>query len=167
MLERIVNKGSSRRRRRRVVVALYLILTGTIACGFTFLAAPVDENGEISAFIFFSILGLVLAGTTAFYLVSFAIRGSVQHVADKGDDGLDERQRVVRDRAYRSACHVVTGALMSTLLYGQLASQFQLWLPPAGVFQIGLPLVFALTFTLPTAIVAWNEPDPEPEEEDL
>lgn len=71
-------------------------------------------------------------------------------------DGVDERQRAVLDRAYRYAYWILAVVGGAALLYGL-----------TGWTVIRRDLRFALFFTvvvtLPTAVVAWTEPDPPDE----
>lgn len=90
-----------------------------------------------------------------------------QEIANKGDDDLDERQMAVRDNAHRTAYHI-----LGTVVLGAL---FLLWviLEPLGdrpwtpEISIENPTAILVTTlwvytTLPTAVIAWREPDPEP-----
>jgi hypothetical protein len=90
-----------------------------------------------------------------------------QEIADKRDADLDERQTAVRDSAHRTAYQI-----LGTLLLGAL---FLLWvmIEPLGErpwmpkLSIQNPIVVYMTtfwvyVTLPTSVIAWREPDPEP-----
>jgi hypothetical protein len=85
------------------------------------------------------------------------------YAADTLDRFLDERQRLVRDRAYRVAYYVVTG-LMILLSVGVIyiagsEDTWSAWREPA----LFLPWAAFIVGSLPTAIVAWAEPDPPDE----
>jgi hypothetical protein len=81
-------------------------------------------------------------------------------IANDSDSALDERQQRVRDRAYRPSYWIVSLILLLGSTYVLEANNSDWWLPSsAGAFQgITWTLVF-LTMTLPTAIIAWTEPD--------
>lgn len=72
---------------------------------------------------------------------------------------LDERQRAVRDSAYRTAYRLVASAIAAlfialVFLNGDaLLARF-----PAAASGLLLYL-FAVASTLPTAVIAWTEPD--------
>ena len=78
------------------------------------------------------------------------------------DAELDERLLQVKNQAYRSAYQVL--APVAVIVWA-LSLAGQQWLPAdqgradATVLLFGVAL---LASTLPTAIVAWREPDPEP-----
>ncbi len=168
MRERIVDKNSSQKRRRTVVLTLYILLTSLIGWHSIIYLTFKDSEEELSALTFLLTFGVIVIAIVVYGIIYSALRVSVQQIATKGK--LDERERTVRDNAYRLAYHIVTGILLWTLLYAQLASQFQWWLPQppermlSPIIGLTLGLVLAVTSTLPTSIIAWNEPDPEPEE---
>lgn len=98
------------------------------------------------------------------FLVSFArIFYGVQpwNVANQRDPDLDERQQAVRNRAYFFAYNVLSAVLGVALLYWYFAGDLGWWLPrsDAGRVAIFWTLLLAL-ISLPSAFVAWLEPDP-------
>jgi hypothetical protein len=103
-------------------------------------------------------------GGLAYLLTMAVLRRSTQRVAETKDEQLDERQRSIRDRAYRSAYTILTSLTMLALIYLSYAASFEglgLWLPPRqSVFAIVTGFIL-LSTSLPTAVIAWNEPDPE------
>ena len=167
MLASIVNKNSSRRRRRSVVVLMYLGVAG-IPGTFAWWAAFVPADPAPSGWLAFVFVLLLISSVlvSSFIVATFAaLRASTQEVANEDDERLDERQRMVRDDAHRTAYHVFTRAVMVLfLLY------FVLDLALDGVpswmvetYTI-VPIYFTflyLMMTLPTAVLAWNEPAPE------
>ena len=171
MVENIVNKSSSQKRRRVIVLALYIVLLLWFGSAFTlFNLAPNNAEDEIPGSLFLFYIGVFMIVAVVDTIIFHALRNSIQNVADKEDHNIDERQRTVRDSAYRLAYQIVTIGLLSVLLYAQLASGFQWWLPlpseemlPSTIGMV-FTLVLILTVTLPTSIVAWNEPDLEPDE---
>lgn len=102
-------------------------------------------------------------------LTSFLIMGTfiylyvdtnLWNLGNAPDKDLDERQIQVRDNAYRYAyMGLATGLLLGGIYY-TLAVDKALWLPStydqANYFLWGIIL---LTLTLPSAILAWTEPE--------
>ena len=76
------------------------------------------------------------------------------------DKDLDERQIQIRDRAYRYAYMGIALGLLVGGVYYTVAVDKSLWLPStydqANYFLWGIIL---LTLTLPSAILAWTEPE--------
>jgi hypothetical protein len=82
------------------------------------------------------------------------------YAADTVDRRLDERQRLVRDRAYRVAYHALTilfGGLSLLVMYA--AGNDEGW-PALRETALLLPWLTFLPGSLPTAVVAWMESDP-------
>ncbi len=93
-----------------------------------------------------------------------------QEIANKQDIDLDERQTAVRDSAHRTAYHI-----LGTLVLGAL---FLLWLiieplgarpwtPPQISIQDPTTVLTTMLWvyiSLPTAVIAWREPNPEADE---
>ena len=71
-------------------------------------------------------------------------------------DDVDERQRAVLDRAYRYAYWILAAVGGAVLLYGITGNGL---IPK----DLRLGLFFTVVVTLPTAFVAWSEPDPPDE----
>jgi hypothetical protein len=92
----------------------------------------------------------------------FVLRRAVQLAADLPDAALDERQRAVRDRAYVAAYRYVGALFFLAAVYGGLAwDSGLLWLPGDWVaIQAIVWGVFLLVTTLPSAALAWDEPEP-------
>ncbi len=139
--------------RRRAVLAAYGGYALTVAIFWIGYAADLGPRFRALGFI----PGLV-------YLVGFfalCSRGlGAWNIANDSDSALDERQQRVRDRAYRPSYWVVSLILLLGTAYVQLANNSGWWLPSSTeAFQgITWTLIF-LTMTLPTAIIAWTEPD--------
>ena len=138
--------------RRAAVVALYL---GSLLLGVAWCVRREDEYGVV-------LMGLmVLCGLISFLgLVSVwrAAHGLILTPAQL----LDERQRGVRDRAYRVSYLVVSLAFV-----GASAIYSALVLHPSGAPGSQEPMLaplgfgaLLLTMTFPLAVVAWTEPDP-------
>ncbi len=169
MLASIVNKNSSRRRRRSVVVLMYLGVAGipgTFAWWATFVPADPAPSGWLAFMFVLLLISSVLV--SSFIVATFAaLRASTQEVANEDDERLDERQRMVRNDAHRTAYYVLARAVMVPFfLYFVLA----LALDGIPSWMVEPPIIASICFTflhlvvtLPTAVLAWNEPDPEEE----
>ena len=115
-------------------------------------------------------MSLALVGVIATVLIHGRLLVPfTQEIANKEDADLDERQTAVRDSAHRAAYQI-----MGTLILGVM---FMLWviIEPLGdrpwTPQISIQdptAIFVTTLwlyiTLPTAVIAWREPDPAPDE---
>lgn len=77
----------------------------------------------------------------------FAMRVVTQHVGEADDAVLDERQRFVRDSAHRSAYYTVCILFTLAIIFSPKA-------------LVVLPSAILLFNTLPSAIIAWKEPEP-------
>ena len=142
----------ARSRRRLLVLATYL-------CFAVFLV--VMYRGYTAEPRWPGLLGLVavilFVATAAAFMRLVTAPG---YAADTLDRPLDERQRLVRDRAYRLAYYVLTllfGALSLGALYA--ASNDDAW-SSVRVATLFVPWLTFLPGSLPTAVVAWTEPDP-------
>jgi hypothetical protein len=81
------------------------------------------------------------------------------YAADTLDRALDERQRLVRDRAYRGAYYTLTllfGALSLAVMY--TAGNDSGW-SALRAYALFLPWLTFIPGSLPSAVVAWTEPD--------
>ena len=141
-----------RRRRRALVVAIYVSFAAFMVAMYAgYTAAPRWPT-------WLAVLAIVLFAATAAGFIRLVTAPG--YAADTVDRRLDERQRQIRDRAYRSAYYALTvlfGALTLGVMYA--AAIEEIW---AGARDAALLLPW-LTFlpgSLPTAVVAWGEPDP-------
>jgi hypothetical protein len=144
----------SQRMRRTAVVAMY---------GVWFVIAVLDTLWSSTTRGFLGPTYIVVLTTFVLQLVWYVWLGRTYVNAPRlADAELDERLLQVKNRAYRSAYLVL--APVATIVWA-LSIAGQQWLPAdqgnagATVLLFG---VFLLAGTLPTAIVAWREPDPEP-----
>ena len=98
------------------------------------------------------------------FLVSFArIFYGVQpwNVANRSDAEVDERQRAVRERAHYLAYNSWGVAFGAGLFYWYFAGEFGWWLPRAEPERTAVFWTLLLSFALlPSAVIAWLEPDP-------
>lgn len=142
----------SRRMRRRFVVGYTLGYVGLLA--FWSLASRLS-----TAWLF-----VPAALCALIFLVSFArIFYGVQpwNVANRTDADVDERQRAVRERAHYLAYNSWSLSFALGLLYWYFAGEFGWWWPSGYGARTALFWTLLLSLTsLPSAIVAWLEPDP-------
>ncbi len=152
---RSVRRPMPLQRRRALVVATYIGFAAfmfALYAGYT--AAP-----RWPLWLGVTAIALFVATTAAFVVLVRA----PGYAADVLDSRLDERQRQVRDHAYRVAYYGLT------LLFGVL-SLFVMYAAGSNAgwqsiqdMALLLPWLTFLPGSLPTAVVAWTEPDP-PEE---
>ena len=139
-------------RRRKVVVVMYLsYLIATVGLWLLGTVAGIHSQDSVGQWIYLlSILGV--SGLISIGCGSW-LYASIRNVAKAGDRELDERQRMVRDRAYRYAYITVTAVFLlfmvsrmeTAITTGMLQNLALFW----GILQ--------LFWTLPTAIIAWTE----------
>lgn len=145
----------SRTQRRLLVVGAYL--------GLLSYAGMVLVMGN-SPWLLLSLAGLLVA----VIIHSWLLAPFTQRIADRKASSLDERQEAVRNRAHHSAYQILASVLIIVLVYSQLdLLHFEGALPSLDIDEgnVSTVLVAALwsLITLPTAIIAWNEPDPDDE----
>jgi hypothetical protein len=104
-----------------------------------------------------TIMAIVTFLATGYGFVRLVL--SPGYVADTLDRHLDERQRLVRDRAYRVAYYVITASvLLLSLIVLYAAGDDASWSTLRQLTPF-LPWLAFVVGSLPTAIVAWSEPD--------
>jgi uncharacterized membrane protein len=149
----ISNKVGSRTLRRRVVIAMYaswLLAAFSVSLG--------DALGETmaSGFGALAIVAVVTMATLSVWLG----RRTYINAPQIADRELDERLVQVKNQAYRTAFKIFVGFTVVTWPL----SLFLLFDQPGAHGITRAFLIFGgvglLASTLPTAIVAWREPDP-------
>lgn len=149
---------SSRTLRRRGVLAAYGGLAGWAA--WSWLNLGYDPATWIKSGIF-----LAMAVHSVGLAVLASARVGAWKLANDSDARLDERQRAVRDRAFRCGYALLGGAVVLAASYLALALDFGWPLPrSAGAIQLVIWTVVVATTTIPTAVLAWTEPDPDPDD---
>jgi polyferredoxin len=145
------------RRRRRVLVG-----AGALVLALLFIALP--GASFQSTLPEPAVVGLVLLLVVLAWLM-LLINGSVGNFAAQRGR-LDERERAQRDRATAVSYRLVQAGIVIVTGYAMLGSSGKVGLPvPTNAGQLMmflLPLYF-LALTLPTAVLAWTLPDPDPE----
>jgi hypothetical protein len=144
----------SRRVRRRVVVAMY--------AGWLLIAAIVLV-WSLNSRMWFSAMMLLVLTTSLVQLIWFVWLGRTYVNAPRLPDAeLDERLLQVKNQAYRRAYLIVAPVTVLAWILSLAALQ---WQPNDEGKIMAIALVVAdglVVGTLPTTIVAWQEPDPEP-----
>lgn len=154
VLGSIVNRDSSRRRRRQAVVAHYVAMSVFV------LVWSASDVYAMDWLLFYVALAAAIVGGFIF----LAVKNSTQRIAEQWGDGtLDERQREVRDYAYRWAYRILGSLLLIGFVYLQFVLIMDLPLPGKNRASMLFPIGIWLITSLPTSIVAWTEPDPEPD----
>jgi hypothetical protein len=155
----ISNRVGSRRFRRRLVVAIYgsWVLIAAIV-KLVSLTSPDWLKPFLGGFTVLLLMNAV---------ISFVWLGRRNYInAPKlPDDELDERLVQIKNQAFRTAFKV----LVPTALIAWPLSWVVLGLQPNDQGQLNALAIYSgvalLAATLPTAILAWQEPDPaEPDE---
>jgi multisubunit Na+/H+ antiporter MnhB subunit len=144
----------SRRMRRRVVLAMY---AGWVVIAAVVLVWSINSRG------WFWAMEVVMMATTVFQIIWFVWLGRTYVNAPRlADAELDERLLQVKNKAYRRAYLLLAPVTVIAWILSLAALQ---WQPNdqgriiATMLVVGIALIVG---TLPTAIVAWQEPDPEP-----
>lgn len=151
------------RKRRRILVAVDYLWVGVI--GVVFMAAPTLETAY-GEWIWILLLVATVPAALVNLLTFTALKASIQNLADKKAAELDERQESVWHRAHYLSYKILGITLLIAMAYVLIAVLLfpgQLWLPAGGEFLFVWAILFFLFSTLPTAVAAWTEPDPEPD----
>jgi hypothetical protein len=160
----------SRVRRRVAVVVLYLLLVataivlrvgpGTWTAGWSDLTTLAAKGFAAVALLVVVLATLVGAQVVVFLLISYSI-----HRWTTGIETLDERERTERDRATVVA-YKLLGVVVVVLTFYAIAAAGHNGLPvPTTGWQLLMFLLplYSAVITLPTAMLAWRLPDPEPD----
>jgi hypothetical protein len=146
----------SQRRRRIIVAALYLFLLATVSA---LAGGPGAMPSVLGATPVTFLIWLATAQLGCFMLLNYSVRGLLL-----GDAYVDERERVLRDRATAVAYRILTGAVAFLSFYVILALLWKVGLPmPSTATQLLLALIPLgwLATSLPQSVLAWTLPDPE------
>jgi hypothetical protein len=145
----------SRRMRRRVVVAMY--------AAWAVIAAMVLVWSSLNSRAWYPAMMAMIVANSVFQLIWFVWLGRTYVNAPRLPDAeLDERLLQVKNQAYRRAYLILAPVAVIAWILSLGALQ---WQPNDQGRIIAIALVVAVGLvagTLPTAIVAWQEPDPEP-----
>lgn len=141
--------------RRGTVVGLYAGYAALATC----LAALASRPEPYGARLLLAALALLLL--LAVIVCAASLQAVGRGIADDADHALDERQLALRNAAYVGAYRAVAAVCVAGALYLAAAAEAGLPLPGslaarmAAAWGVGL-----LCLTLPSAILAWNEPAP-------
>lgn len=146
----------SRGRRRALVLVMQL---GMVAYVLAYAFMRVDS---------WWVLALVLCSQLLYGIIFFRFLRPVMAEVIKKDRDLDERELSLRNAAHYHAYQILVVAV-STVTVAPLGASlyFGVDLPPRLTqWHFGaLFLLFTnLSISLPASVVAWNEPDPAPED---
>jgi hypothetical protein len=150
---------ATRAGRRRVVAALYGALAATVVA----MAIP---NVPRSSAWWLPFAMVLLASILVTIGSAVVLYRTGQRLGDDEDAKLDERQRAVRDRAYLRAYRMVGTLLIVLVQYMVIAPGFGWPLPERVHWAILSWSVMLFTVTLPSAILAWTEPEVEVEDDE-
>jgi hypothetical protein len=168
---------TTQRNRRLLVIITYVGFAALV------LVHALRHHGNSADLTFFVLICVLLAGRAAFgYLVPvypFSIRAasvsavpevkSLMHPElnerfrddERDPEPPDEREIVVRNRAYYVAFNTVMVYTLALSIVGGFASdpQFSSRLPVAAIAPYALLPILLMATTLPQAIILWTEPD--------
>lgn len=165
ILSEYLKEKSSRRRRRKIVAVMYLSLVAFTSSG---LAGPTLEDA-VGEWVWWLLIPPIVFGVLLTFIALAMLRSSIQNLADGNVEELDERQRLVRYLAHHRSYKILAFLTIISMSYLMLAIQIypeRLWLPKGNEFYYVNMAVLCLLISLPTAVIAWTEPDPEPEIEE-
>jgi MFS family permease len=148
--------------RRRAVLALYLGYPAFIA-GSWFSSFFNQRHLHMQAIPF---LALILAAMVGICWGGYVLLSRTGiNLPNLPDHTLDERQRGVRDAAYRTSFLIISILLLGVALYLMLANGFGWSMLRSGedAQAIFWGVLLVIT-TLPTAVIAWTTPDPDEED---
>lgn len=147
--------------RRGAVLGLYAGYAGLAACLVALAARPEPYAARLLLAALAVLLLLVVIVCVA------GVQALGRAIADDADHALDERQLALRNAAYLGAYRVVAALCVLGALYLAAAADAGLPLPESLAARIAAAWgVCILCLTLPSAILAWNEPAPGFVEED-
>lgn len=154
----LVEADLSRASRRRRVVALY---GGYVPIVPIYAIARAAHDRTI-ALVGLAILSICFAAFCyGFYTL---MQRTFTNSANVEDEALDERQLERRNRAVFVAFRTLSVVLAVAPLWATIATTAErwTWLRDPSLIAFAAWSVFLLGLTLPTALLAWNEPDPIP-----
>lgn len=145
----------SRAQRRRLIVTMYALCPALIGvCWWLHLVVHPAFS--------FAMMGVVVV-----LILLWSRLISRQYLTNLPLNQLDERQQAVRGQAYQTAYRILTGLVIFLLgLYVSIGSFNAQWFLPRDFFAwiiVFFGLAILIT-SLPSAVFAWTEPDPQDEE---
>lgn len=157
----VSSRVGSRSLRRRVVIAMYgTYLLIALGLQLSFVASARWMTAGLGVLAVVAIAGATLSN-------GWLGRRTYVNAPQLEDRELDERLVQIKNQAYRTAYKIITP---SVLVAGPLA-YLLLSIEPGSHGIAHAVLIYGfialLVTTLPTAVMAWREPDPEPEIEPI
>lgn len=149
----------SLRSRRRLVILVVISYVGTLLAFGAFYSYYHFLRPILGVFFWplanFVPMGLAIA-SIVFYTMLFS---STRNIAQSKDKQLDERQKIVRDRAYRLSYRIATSILLLVIWYFTVNASVSIFPTPTGLLanMAVFYSVLMLITILPTAIIAWQE----------
>lgn len=147
------------RNKRRIAAAGLLLVVLATAGWLALLASDLVTGNKAVAVVYFGIT----AQTFLFLVLTYSVGGLIA-----ADTDLDERERALRDHMYALAYRIlgiVIGGLSFIALTANVIFNWHPAVDPAiGIAPFLVTLIWFLG-TLPTALIAWTVPDPEPDAE--
>jgi hypothetical protein len=146
----------SRGRRRALVLVMQL---GMAAYALAYAFVGVDS---------WRVLALILCLQSLYMAIFFRFLRPIMAEVSKKDRDLDERKLSLRDAAHYHAYQILV-IVVSTLTVAPMGASLYFGVDlPLRLTQWHLTALFFLfanlTISLPASVVAWTEPDPEPED---
>ncbi len=146
----------SRGRRRALVLVMQL---GMVAYTLTFAFSGADSWWDVA---------LVLCLELVYTVIFFWFLRPIMSEAVEQDRDLDERELWLRNAAHCRAYQILSSVLMAITAAPMAAFVYfgvDLPLPLTQWHFMALFFLFMnLSLSLPASVVAWTEPDPEPED---
>lgn len=103
---------------------------------------------------------VTFAGAFLSAITGIAVVLIVRFVPSQPDDKLDERLRMVRDRAHRTAYQIVSVVVLSALLALYVRAWWFDWLPNTDGMGRWMQATIMMFLATPSAVMAWTEPEP-------
>ncbi len=138
-----------KRSQRRMLVVAEMVCVVLTTAGFV-----VFGSSPIPLLLFGALIVPIAA---AVFHTRLAL--SIQNIAQVNPRTLDERQRLARDHAFSLGLSIISVVLTVTWVYAMFAAMLDWWLPTSSQLWKVIWLPAMLTYGLPTAIIAWLEPD--------
>jgi hypothetical protein len=153
----VITASRPARSGRLLVLVLYGGLLAQIAEFAVYSAARLPKAVNLAQF---ACMGIEI---TAW----MALRRSTRDLAGHGGRGLDEREVAIRDRAAWITMRLFTLGLAVLAGGYVLLQQGTGWLPVPSAQWLGLIAftVWMVTWTLPSAVLAWTQPAPLSDQE--
>lgn len=139
-------------RLRYPFVAFYMLLGGSVV-----LISLEPLSMALKALLAVCVVGVIA-------LLVYLLWGTRLWLSGHAQTYFDERQRALRDLAYRRAYEVVTAILLVGIFYWGGVQKWAWWTPSVPSLWSIYPMALLVLLTLPSFIATWTE-SPMPEED--